>query len=385
MMGLLLAVAITHASVIALQPVRDLWLPPRVGPRLHGEETYQPQLSFTFDDTFEYLGTPDGLFRSESFADPTRAIERIAFEGHIVTALASEGHTLYVATTHGEWLSTPAPTLHRSNDHGASFDSIARPLPRIDGEYPVVSQIRAEPGRLIIDAGGALFASRDRGDTWSMLFPDGGNVPPETMRADCLTMFGVVGDRLILGSPDCVFPFPVSDPPRLGSGLIVPFGMGWSFTPEPATAPENWLRVSAIHVLDNRMVFVNAGGQMIRSDDGARSFVEVFPGEGHFSAAVLTQLAAAPGFPEILVAGGGSGGVLLICSYDGGWTWRNCTQLALDAGLRWFSGGVSLISGDRAGNTLIVVRNFHAERGMNKFAILKLEVRPPWRRRSVAR
>jgi hypothetical protein len=171
MIELVLAAAIAHGSVVALQPVRELWLPPVVGPSLHGEAGYQPQLPFVFDDQYEYLGTPDGLFRSESSADPTKAIERIAFEGQVVTALASEGDTLYVATTRGEWLSTTIPTLHRSTDHGARFESIAGSLQIPDGAYAVVSQIRAEPGRLIINAGGWLLVSVDRGDRWTFCFP----------------------------------------------------------------------------------------------------------------------------------------------------------------------------------------------------------------------
>jgi hypothetical protein len=59
----------------------------------------------------------------------------------------------------------------------------------------------------------------------------------------------------------------------------------------------------------------------------------------------------------------------------------DCTTLVSDAGLRWYGGGVSLIARDRAGNTLIVIRNYHAEHAMMKYAILKLQVRPAWPRR----
>src|SRR4051812_2839189 len=101
------------AAVLSLRPVREI-------PVIAGTDT--PLVSYTRDEEFEYLGTPDGLYRSLNIA--TMPLERIAFAGQSINALAVDGEALYVSRGLPHFALWPERTLLRSTDHGVTFQAI---------------------------------------------------------------------------------------------------------------------------------------------------------------------------------------------------------------------------------------------------------------------
>src|SRR6185436_10060373 len=87
LLPILLALDIHAASRIAsLRPLGVLALP---------SQTDTPFASYARDEQYEYLGTPQGLYRAERIASAT--LERIAFAGDAINAVAVDGGALYVS------------------------------------------------------------------------------------------------------------------------------------------------------------------------------------------------------------------------------------------------------------------------------------------------
>src|SRR5688500_7542115 len=109
MLSLLLAVLV----IKSLQPLHTITV----------EVPDPPTYAYAADDQFEYLPTPNGLYRAPRRATSTP--HRIAFAGENVHAVAVHEGALYVAKGEGNEASqSAAHTLVKSTDHGATFTNI---------------------------------------------------------------------------------------------------------------------------------------------------------------------------------------------------------------------------------------------------------------------
>src|SRR5688572_14555723 len=146
MLSLVLAVLV----IKSLQPLQTLTI----------EVSDVPTYGYARDDQFEYLATPNGLYRAPRLA--TSAPQRIAFAGENVHAVAVHEGALYVAKGEGNEASTSAQhTLVRSTDRGETFTSIDTGL--LDCALPpcrylVPTRIGFGPDQIYVNAGGNLLA-----------------------------------------------------------------------------------------------------------------------------------------------------------------------------------------------------------------------------------
>jgi hypothetical protein len=120
LLSLLVAAAfdVSAASRIdSLLPLRELPI---------AAQTDTPQASYARDERYEYLGTPDGLYRAERIA--SGPLERIAFAGDTINAIAVDGGALYVSRGLPHFSLWPEHTLLRSRDHGVTFEPVGAGL-----------------------------------------------------------------------------------------------------------------------------------------------------------------------------------------------------------------------------------------------------------------
>ena len=261
-----------------------------------------PALSYARDGQTEYLGTRDGLWR-------LAPLQRIAFPGQIINALAVHDGKLYVGKQPTIEGTSSEHTLVVSSDHGATFTSIDQDLRdcTLGCAYMAVYQIAVDGGRIFVNAGGNVMVSTDLGATWTRIFPVSGGPTAQQL---CPLQFLPMGATTLLGG-EC--PLDIAWLGRLG--------------------PDGHLERIDVEGLENRNVqfiraagsaiFVSVEGGILRSDDGGATFRWAL----RYSLASMRypymgQMTEANG---TLVFGGFDKGLLqsyLISSTDGR-TWRD--------------------------------------------------------------
>ncbi len=347
----------------SLQPLRTLEVPPH--------EQARGVFTYARDAQHEYLGTPRGLHRAERIA--TGTLERIAEQP--VTALAADANTLYVSYglhshAHGE-----GHTLHRSQDHGATFTPIDEGLLDCSlqqwGEpcrYLISRQLELADGRLFVEAGGNILASGDEGATWANL--TGASPSNKPVAQLCPVVFTRTGTRVLMGG-ECPLDFG-----WIGEGTLRDDLLGWMSAPRRLGLPIENRNVHFFRNVGDGVVYASPEGALLKSTDGGMTWrfvihyplseAERYPYAYHFL--VTPRLLVLGGFDKVNMGG------YLAYSTDGGETWADASHLVGNA-------HVELLAEDADGRLLVGLY----EGETFTLAELILGEREPSRRRAVRR
>lgn len=229
--------------------------------------TNVPAYGYARDAEFEYLATPDGLYRSPRLA--TIAPQLIAFPGENVHAVAVHEDALYVAKGAGnEAANSPTHTLVRSTDHGATFTNLDAGLldcALMPCGYLIPTLMAFEADRIYVNAGGNVLASEDDGASWHLLYglTSGGKPTAQV----CPVQFALAGEHMLLGG-EC----PLDDG-WISRGLLRESRVEWAHEPQPVTSPELENRnVQFIRDLGDGVVYAGIEGALLKSTDGGETF-----------------------------------------------------------------------------------------------------------------
>jgi hypothetical protein len=271
-----------------------------------------PVLSYADDGQSEYLGTADGLWR-------VQPLERIAFPGQRINALAVRDGKLYVGKQPDIEATSADHTLVVSSDHGATFTGIDEGLRdlTLDGGHMAVDRIEVDGDRLFASAGGNLLVSRDEGATWTPLFPNGREAAVQT----CPLTFDALGETVLLGG-EC--PLDIG---WIGRGTLAPDARSWIVQPQRIEVEDMQNRNVQFIKRVGTEVFAGVEGGLLRSDDGGASYHWSihYPLESE-SYPYIRQLVRTRG--GVMYAGGFDKGLLqpyLVVSSDGGLSWSPVT------------------------------------------------------------
>lgn len=338
---ILLGAIDSHASTVAFVPLHTIAVTAKPA----------PGTAYAFDGTYEYLGTSDGLWRSEHLADRDAPLERIAFAGQQIVALAAANGVLYVSRQAVYNSTNSEHSLLVSTDHGASFTPIDEGLRdcSLDCGYMTVERIVVDGGDLFVTAGGNLMVSRDGGAHWTKLFPADGR--PAGVQT-CPLVFDLAGDRLLTGG-EC--PLDVG---WIGGGVLAPARTDWTVAPVRVNVEQMQNRnVQYIeHLAGGRTVFAAVEGGMLRSDDGGATYrwavryelsnARAYPYMRHF--------VRSPAMLPLMLSGGfdkKSSRPFLMMSNDGGYVWTDISYV-LPPVPPGFDTGVTMLATDRDGRML---------------------------------
>ncbi|MGZ5474304.1 MAG: WD40/YVTN/BNR-like repeat-containing protein [Thermoanaerobaculia bacterium] len=344
----------------SLHPLRTLEVP--------RDEQALGVFRYVRDAQYEYLGTPRGLHRTDRIA--TGTLETIAEQP--VSALAGEESVLYASFGQTNEAHGSGHTLHRSQDHGATFTPIDAGLLDCSllpwGEpcrYLVSRQIEIAPGRLFVEAGGNILVSGDDGATWTRLMGVSSDGKPAAQT--CPIVFTRIGTRMLTGG-ECPLDFG-----WIGEGTLRDDLLGWVSEPERFDLPLENRNVHFIRHAGNGVVYASPEGALLKSTDGGATwrFVIHYPLEGgerypyayHF--VVTPRLMVLGGFDKKDDVG------YLAYSNNGGETWTDASHLVGNA-------HVELLAEDADGRLLVGLYEG------DTFTLAELVVRDlPSRRRAV--
>jgi hypothetical protein len=307
------------------------------------------RMGFASDDQYDYLATPEGLFRATSLigAPP----ERVTAAGDGVNAVAVNGGALYVLRE-GREVQGPHATVHtllRSTDHGATFTNIDAGLEDCYSGYCLflsATQIEFAANRLFLGAGGNVLVSSDNGSTWKILHgvtQDGGPAAQT-----CPAVFHRLDQKLLIGG-ECPLDMGFMRAGQLRSDLI-----DWTAQPQPVTTPEMENRNVQFIRSHNGAVFSGIEGALMKSCDAGATFKYVihYPLSGTRRYPYIHQFLAPARYPGLLIVGGfdkAQMGAHLSWSADGGETWTDASSMIP-------AGAVALLAEGRDGKPFVVVQ-----------------------------
>src|SRR5688572_1834215 len=356
MLSLVLAVLV----IKSLQPLQTLTI----------EVPDVPAYGYARDDQFEYLATPDGLYRATRLAAATP--QRIAFAGENVHAVAVHEGALYVAKGEGnEASSSPQHTLVRSTDHGATFTNIDAGLLDCALQpcgYLVPTRIGFGPDQIYVNAGGNLLASDDDGASWHLLYGLAHQGKPTAQL--CPVKFERIGNQMLLGG-ECPLDVGWISRGTLQSNLVE-----WIDEPRAVAAPELENRnVQFIRDLGNGVVFAGIEGALLKSIDGGATFRFVihYDLEAEDRYPYIAHMVVSSRDPRVMIVGGfdkKNDVGYLAYSADAGETWQDVSNMV---------GGsyVSLLVEDADGRMLIGLQH------ESQFTLAELVLGEARKRRSV--
>jgi photosystem II stability/assembly factor-like uncharacterized protein len=272
-----------------------------------------------FDDSFAYLATPGGLYRTTLPLSSQSSFKLIGFQDTNIFRLYVHLGSLYVLKESVANAGTAATdhSILRSDDHGSTFVPIDGALQECGTgfcEYLAATQAMFVGHSLIVNAGFSnLLITDDNGESWTPLL--GG-----FHRGFCAAEpFEMIGHRMIVGG-DC----PLENG-FIESGILSSNRSGWVESPALADTPNMNLRsVLTIRSKPNSTdVYAGVYAGLLKSTDGGQSFRFVF---------VYPTIAASDPFvktiffpshaPNVIVAAGrDSGRLFLAYSKDNGETW----------------------------------------------------------------
>ena len=332
---MLTPVVLAALVVTSLRPIREIPVVP---------QTDVPLISYARDAEYEYLGMPDGLYRSPRVA--TMPLERIAFAGETVNAVAVDGETLYVSRGLPHFALWPEHTLLRSDDHGVTFQPADEGLRACNAPsecgFLIPRQLSFAPERLFAGAGGNVLVSGDGGATFKVLVgvTDEGKPAPQT----CSTTFERIGERMLTGG-ECPLDFGYLAVGTLDFDLL-----GWSSEPERLTSPDMENRnVQFIRDFGDGVVFAGIEGALMKSTDNGTTFryvlhydisdTEKYPYIGQMASNGAVLIAG--GFDKANQRG------WLAYSTDEGESWTDISHLVADSEI------VSLLAKDADGRLFV--------------------------------
>ena len=256
MLSLLAAVLV----VKSIQPMQSLPIPMGTDVPAYG---YTRETQFDY----EYLATPNGVYRSRRLATITP--ELVAFPGEPVSAVEWAGNLFAVKGGGIEAAHSSSHTFVMSTDFGHSWALLSAGLRDCAAEpcgYLVPTRLAIRNGRAYVNAGGNMLVTRDFGESWRQLYglPHQGKPTAQL----CPLKFALgANDALFLGG-EC--PLDVG---WLSRGTLRPDGLGWAEEPQAVKTPDLENRnVQFIRDLGNGVVFAGIEGALLKSTDGGASF-----------------------------------------------------------------------------------------------------------------
>lgn len=333
----MLSLVVAALVIKSLQPLQQL-------PIDSGTEV--PTYGYARDGQFEYLATPQGLYRAPRLATSTPQL--IAFGGEAVHAVAVHEGALYVAKgAVNEAATHPEHTFVRSTDRGATFTNLDAGLldcSLLPCAYLVPTRLAFGPGRIYVNAGGNILVTENDGASWHQLYGLPANGKPAAQV--CPVKFELTGTRMLLGG-EC--PLDVA---WLHRGMLKENLVEWADEPLPVTAPEMENRnIQFIRHVGNDVVYAGIEGALLKSTDGGASFRYVlhYDLEAPDRYPYLGQFVIVPQDPRVMLIGGfdkKNAVGYLAWSRDGGESWQDVSYLVGPA-------FVSLLTVDADGRVLI--------------------------------
>lgn len=345
--------------------------------------------AYARDAQHEYLATGAGVFRAPRIA--TGPLQQLTTEA--ANGVTVDGDTLYVLRSWPE-ATSPAPTLLRSRDGGATFETNADELRDCSLEpwthrcdYLVPQRLAIGDGRMFLEASGNLLVAKQGTTDWKVLIGSTVNGKPAAQM--CPIAHERIGTRIIAGS-EC--PLDIA---WIGSGVLnedlldwsVPFSQRGTITP-----PLSNRMIQFVKHIGGDVVYAGAEGALLKSTDGGRSFrfvvyhsiAEQF---GYLTPPAvprypyIQQLVVSSRQPGLVVAGGfdkaSQSAAYLAYSTNGGETWRDVSELV--------SGRlVSLLAEDADGRILVGVTDGILT-AATRLSLFTLSVEMPGPRRRAVR
>lgn len=312
-------------------------------------DTSPVRMSFAYDEQYEYLATPEGLFRSRRFADPAEPAGVIAFPDRPVHQVVCDGGYVYVLVGNGTNVASPNPVLMRSPDHGETFlplDAALGDCSRGTCQYLVGYHIEVVPGALFAELGGNLLVTPDEGQHWWQLHGTPANGVPDAQV--CPLVFTVSGTLVYLGS-ECPL-----DEGWISSGRVAANLLSWDQPPRRSTIQLENRNVQFIRKIETGEVFAGVEGGLAKQINSSSDF----------GFAIHYDLASSR-YPYIreLVASSNDRGALLAGGFDKA---NRTGYLAFTSGTAWSDvsarlpagvDNVALLAESRDGTLLIVLQD----------------------------
>lgn len=330
--------ALLLAALIDVQPAAAVSLKP-----LQTINVAASRTTYTRDEQYEYLATGGGLFRAPRLA--TGPLQRLEAAGDAANGVVVHDGTIYVLKGHHE-AQSPTPTLLRSRDGGATFETNADELRDCSLEpwtkrcdYLVPHELAISDGRMFLEASGNLLVAKEGTTDWKLLIGSTSNGTPAAQI--CPLTHDRIGSRVLAGS-ECPLDIAWIGSGELNEELlewVVPFSSRGAVTPALGNRMVQFIR----HV-GGDVVYSGVEGALLKSTDGGRSFRYVVyhpldrtdatgyvvpPAMRRYP--YIQQLMVSSRTPQLVIAGGfdkaNEGAAYLAYSTNGGESWRDVSEV----------------------------------------------------------
>jgi hypothetical protein len=286
-----------------------------------------------FDDTYAYLATPDGLYRTPKALNPSEPLELIAFANKSINNLYVHNNVLYVLK-YGDWTDSGPAVEHsflKSEDHGKTFTPLDKDLETCVGGYcAFLTPTHAEfvNGLIFLNAGAGrnLLVSKDQGASWLAL---SGSLQ---LYACSEPAFELIDNRVLMGG-ECPL-----DMAYLWGGALRPDLLGWATGGElkPVSTPslENRNFQFVEHRAGSSLVFAGVEGGLLKSSNSGFSFrfVIQYPLSGTLRIyPYIRHLLFPSNYPDLFITGGfdkAKATSYLAYSTDHGESWTDISALS---------------------------------------------------------
>jgi hypothetical protein len=328
------------------------------------EHTPYTNVKLVFDDTYAYLATPDGLYRTSKTLNPSEPLQFIAFANKSITNLYVHNNVLYVLKV-GEWTSSGPAVEHsflKSEDRGNTFTPLDKDLESCLGaSCGFLTPTHAEfVGSLIfLNAGSGrnLLVSKDQGASWLAL---SGSLQPYSCSEPA---FELIDNRVLMGG-ECPLDFAY-----LWGGTLRQDFMGWAAGGElkpVSTPPLSNRNVQFIeHRKQSSLVFAGVEGGLLKSSDLGHSyrFVIQYPPSGTVRIyPYIRHILFPSNHPDLFLIGGfdkakasGPYSSYLAYSTDHGESWTDFSALSHTPELQPYD--IAFLSEDSQGRVLLGLVN----------------------------
>jgi hypothetical protein len=306
---------------------------------VYGENNSSVQIgraALVFDDTYAYVSTPNGLYRTPKKITANSSFELIGFQNKSITNLYVHNNVLYVLK-YSEVTYGSRATDHsflKSEDHGATFIPMDGALEDCYAGYcsfltPTEAIFKDNLIFLNAGAGLNLQVSNNNGASW---IPLSGNLKPNVCYHPA---FEIIGTRVLVGG-ECPLDFAY-----LRGGTLRPDLLDWASPeqrPKAVTTPN--LENRNVQFIENKPnspdVYAGVEGGLLKSSDVGQSFRFVIRygiGNSAGSYPYITNILFLSKSPNVIVIGGFDKAryrFFLAYSKDSGESWldvSNKTQL----------------------------------------------------------
>lgn len=308
-----------------------------------------PDVKLVFDDSYAYISTPDGLFRTGKLLSPDQPLEFIGFAGKYITNLYVYNNTLYVLKAGEQTIGSSAidHSLLKSSDHGATFVPIDKGLEYCyDGycQFMTPTQAFFKDNLIFTNAGAGtnVLVTADDGAHWNVV---SGIFGTQVCYDPAFTL---VGNRFLIGGecpldnaylrsakmrPDFL---GLEDPKQLKPPFIPTLGnKNVEFIAQRASSP---------------LVFAGVEGALLKSSDYGESFKYA-----RNVPAYVRLILFPSAYPDLLLIGGYAKGHYFGFSPDNGETWSDATDLIYAPDI--VADDIVMLTEDAQGRLLAVLSN----------------------------